>query len=151
MTAARNIVCPHCARTNRVPADRPARAARCGACHHLLFEGRPAKANAAGFAKHRRNNDIPVLVDVWAPWCDPCRAMAPMFEQAAAELEPDVRLLKVNSEEEPGVASELGARGIPALFLLHKGKVVAQTAGAMETSRIVAWTRAQIAKAAGLP
>lgn len=142
----RHIVCPHCAATNRLPADRPAKAGKCGACHRPLFDGHPAPVSAAAFDKHRRNNSIPVLVDVWAPWCGPCRAMAPMFERAAGELEPDVRLLKVNSDEEPSVASALGVRGIPTLFLIHQGKVLAQVSGAMDAGRIVAWVRAQLAQ-----
>lgn len=148
MAATRNIVCPSCAATNRIPIDKPATAARCGACHKPLFGGHPAAANAVQFAKHRQANDIAVLVDVWAPWCGPCRVMAPMFEQAAAELEPDVRLIKVNADEEPSVASELGVSGIPALLLLRGGHVIARTAGALDTRRIVAWTRSHLARTA---
>jgi thioredoxin 2 len=148
MATTRHVVCPHCAATNRLPVDKPVQAARCGACHRALFEGHPAAADAAKFDKHRRSNDIALLVDVWAPWCGPCRVMAPMFEQAAAELEPDVRLLKVNADEEPRIASELGVTGIPALLLLRGGQVIARTAGAMDTRRIVAWTRSHLAGAA---
>ena len=148
MATTRHIVCPQCSATNRVPVHKPMREARCGACHEALFDGHPAAVNAAGFAKHRRDNDVPVLVDLWAPWCGPCRAMAPMFERAAAELEPDIRLLKVNVDEEPEVAAELGVSGIPALFLLRQGRVVAQTAGAMDSRRLVQWVRSHLAVAA---
>ncbi|HWM48346.1 MAG TPA: thioredoxin TrxC [Xanthobacteraceae bacterium] len=143
-----HVVCPHCAATNRIPLEKRATAANCGACHRALFEGHPVPVDAAAFEKHRRGNDIPVLVDVWAPWCGPCRTMAPMFERAAAELEPHVRLLKINADEQPRIASELGVGGIPALFLLRGGKVVAKTVGAMDARRIVAWTYAQLGEAA---
>ena len=148
MPNLRHVVCPHCAATNRIPADRPVSQGRCGACHQSLFDGHPAAVDAATFEKHRRNNDIPVLLDVWAPWCGPCRVMAPMFEQAARELEPDVRLIKLNADEVPRVSSELGVASIPALFLLRDGRVVARTAGAMDVRRIVAWVRSQLAAAA---
>jgi len=148
MVNVRHIVCPHCAATNRIPAARPAGAAHCGACHRALFEGHPVSVDAAKFAKHCQNNDIPVLLDVWAPWCGPCRAMAPMFERAARELEPDMRLIKLNADEEPRVVSELGVAGIPALFLLRRGRVVAQTAGVMDAGRIVAWAKSKLAEAA---
>ena len=143
-----HIVCPHCAGVNRVPSDKPARQARCGACHRDLFEGHPCAVDAAAFEKHRHGNDIAVLVDVWAPWCGPCRVMGPMFEHAASELEPNVRLLKVNADEEPRIASELGVASIPALFLLLGGQIIARATGAMDTRRIVGWTRAHLAKAA---
>lgn len=148
MTSNRNIVCPHCAATNRVPRDKPASGARCGACHRQLFDGHPVAADGASFDKHRRANDIAVLVDVWAPWCGPCRMMGPMFEKAAAELEPEVRLLKLNADEEQRISSELGVSGIPALLLFRGGRLIARTAGAMDTQRIVAWTRNQLADAA---
>lgn len=148
MNAMQHLVCPQCAATNRLPAHKPARAARCGACHGPLFDGHPASVDAGRFNRHRQDNDIPVLVDVWAPWCRPCRAMAPMFECAAAALEPEVRLLKLNADEAPQVMSELGVAGIPTLLLLRNGQVIARTSGAMDAHGIVAWTRRHLARAA---
>jgi thioredoxin 2 len=143
-----HIVCPRCAATNRLPAGKNAASGKCGACHAPLFTGHPAAVDAGAFDKHRRNNDIPVLVDVWAPWCGPCRTMAPMFEAAAADLEPQVRLLKLNADEAPGIAAEYEVSGIPALLLFRGGRVVARSAGVMDARRIVAWTRGHLAQAA---
>jgi len=141
MTAPRHLVCPHCGATNRVAADRPAAEAKCGGCKVLLFDGEPHAVDEQGFDRHTQTNDIPVLVDIWAPWCGPCRSMAPQFARAAGVLEPDVRLLKLNADEAPQVSARLGVRGIPALFLLHHGRVLAQTSGAMPAEQIVRWTR----------
>lgn len=140
-----HIVCPNCAATNRVPDDKPLTQAQCGACHQPLFCGHPVPVDAAKFEKHRCSNDIAVLVDVWAPWCGPCHAMAPNFERAAEVLEPKVRLLKLNSDEEQEVAQALGVRGIPSLFLFQGGQVVAHTAGAMDANAIVAWVQNNLA------
>jgi thioredoxin 2 len=147
MSATKNIVCPHCAATNRVPVDKPAQQARCGGCHRALFDGHPAAVDGVRFARHRAANDIAVLVDVWAPWCGPCKMMAPMFERAAASLEPEVRLLKLNADEEQQTSAELGVSGIPALLLFRDGKLIARTAGAMDANRIVSWTRQQLTAA----
>ena len=136
-----HIVCPHCAAINRVPAARGPATARCGSCHQALFEVHPAAVDAAGFEKHIAANDIPVLVDIWAPWCGPCRAMAPAFERAAGMLEPEMRLLKLNADEAPEITARLGVQGIPALFLFDHGRVAGQTAGAMDAARIVAFAR----------
>ncbi len=106
-----HVVCPSCGAINRIPKDRPAGQAKCGTCHQKLFSGKPVTANAVTFERHITRNDIPVIVDFWAPWCGPCLAMAPAYERAAAELEPNYRLLKVNTEEEQSLAARYGCRG----------------------------------------
>jgi thioredoxin 2 len=144
MTDPKHIVCPHCGGINRVPAGRSAAPAHCGTCKAKLFDGKPLEADAAAFERHTAKNDIAVLVDVWAPWCGPCRSMAPQFERAAAMLEPDMRLLKLNSDEQPEISARYGIRSIPTMLLFKGGKLAAQTSGAMEASRIVAWARGNL-------
>jgi len=146
MSASHQVVCGHCGKTNRLPAERTATNARCGSCHQPIFSGHPIEVDEEAFGRHVASSDIPVLVDVWAPWCGPCRSMAPMFERAAQELEPGVRLLKLNSDNAPSVSSRLGISGIPTLLLMHKGREIARSAGAMDTKRIVAWTMAGLAR-----
>lgn len=141
MSESRHIVCPGCGAINRIPADRPAEQARCGTCKSPLFTGAPVAVDGAGFDRHAAKNDVPVLVDVWAPWCGPCRSMAPQFERAAQMLEPSVRLLKLNADENPEISARYGIRGIPALLLFRGGQLVAQTAGAMDAGRIVGWVQ----------
>ena len=144
MSSAAHIVCPHCGTVNRVPPERPSDAARCGGCHQALFEAHPAAVDEVGFERHVLANSIPVLLDVWAPWCGPCRVMAPAFEQAAAILEPQVRLLKLNADEAPDVAARLGVRSIPAIYLFRSGSILAQAAGAMSADAIVRWVHGQL-------
>lgn len=139
-----HVLCPQCRSVNRLPNDRPAVKAKCGACHEPLFVGHATPVDEAGLAEHLRQDDIPVLVDMWAPWCGPCRAMAPMFERAASLLEPRVRLLKLNVDEAQATAARFGVRSIPALFLFHRGRVLAQTAGAQNAETIVRWTLSHI-------
>jgi thioredoxin 2 len=139
--SSRHVVCTHCGAVNRIPADRPAQQAKCGSCHRPVFEGKPVAANAESFERHRTRSDIPVVVDFWAPWCGPCLAMAPAYERAAAELEPDYRLLKVNAEEEPALAARYNIRSIPTMMVFARGKPIAQTAGAMNTAGIISWVR----------
>jgi len=133
------IVCPHCTAVNRVPADRPAEKAKCGACKNALFGGKPVDATAQSFASHIGRNDIPVVVDFWAAWCGPCRAMAPAYERAAAELEPTVRFLKVDTDAEQALAAQYNIRSIPTLMLFKNGKVVAQRAGLSDAQSLRAW------------
>jgi thioredoxin 2 len=136
-----HIVCPHCDSVNRVPGDRRLTDARCGNCHRALFAGRPLALDAGRFRRHLERGGVPLLVDFWAAWCGPCQAMAPHFEQAAARLEPDVRLGKINTEEEPDLARRYGIRGIPTLILFRDGQEAARVSGAMDVQGLLAWTR----------
>ena len=131
----RHVVCPSCGTVNRIPPARPASEAKCGRCHERLFAGAPVPATAEAFERHRTRNDIPVVVDFWAPWCGPCRAMTPAYERAAAELEPEHRLLKVNTVDVPALAARYGIQSIPTLMLFRRGKEVARQSGAMTNAQ----------------
>lgn len=141
MSDTHQVVCPHCGAVNRLPAAKPADKASCGACKEKLFDGHPAEADAAMFRKQTTRSDVPVVVDVWAPWCGPCRMMAPAYEQAAKQMEPNVRFLKLNSDEEQQVSAGLGIRGIPTLLLYANGREIARQSGAMTASQITGWIR----------
>jgi thioredoxin 2 len=138
-----HIVCPHCDSVNRVPASKLKFHSTCGKCKQALFDAHPVELDSDNFTQHISRNDIPVLVDFWAPWCSPCRMMTPAFMQAAKQLEPGMRLAKLNTEEARELASRYNIRSIPTLALFAGGREVARQAGAMDAGGIVRWARSK--------
>ena len=143
MSAPLRIACPHCDTLNRVLPERINQGPRCGQCKQALFTAHPLELTAANFER-QVGGDIPVLVDFWAPWCAPCRAMAPVFEQAAAQLEPRMRLAKLNTEAEPELAARFGIRSIPTLAVFRNGRETARQSGAMDLRSLLNWAQAHI-------
>ena len=141
MSELLHVVCPHCDAVNRIPQERLEARPKCGQCGEPLFLGEPLALTGANFVKHLARHDIPVLVDFWAPWCGPCKMMAPQYQQAAIQLEPHFRVAKVDSEAEQGLAGQYGIRSIPTLVLFRGGREVARQPGAMDADDIIRWAQ----------
>ncbi|MBV1959194.1 MAG: thioredoxin TrxC [Pseudomonadales bacterium] len=144
MTEPLNIVCPSCSVLNRVPEPRLSDIPKCGRCGDQLFSGSVLALTSANFNKQINRNDIPIVVDFWAPWCGPCKAMAPAYLQAVSQLEPKVRLAKLNTEAEQMLAGQHRIQSIPTLVMFSNGKEVARQAGAMAATDIVNWVKGKL-------
>lgn len=141
MTDSTHLVCQACLAVNRIPSVRLTDGPKCGKCQTPIFNAKPIDLTAANYQKHLQRNDVPVLVDFWAPWCGPCKMMGPQFEQAASQLEPQIRLAKVNTEAEQQLGGQLNIRSIPTLIIFKGGKEIARHSGAMGAADIIKWTR----------
>lgn len=145
MSDSIHVVCMKCDSVVRVPSDRAAEAPHCPKCRALLFDGHPFELRTSSFDQHVSRNDLPLIVDFWAPWCGPCRMMAPHYEEAARRAVIRARFAKVNSDEEPSLSSRFGIRGIPTLIVFRGGREVARQSGAMDLSTLERWLSSAIA------
>jgi len=141
MTTLLHVVCPHCHAVNRLPENRLADGGTCGKCHSQLFTGHPVELNESSFDLHISRSDLPIVVDFWAPWCAPCRGMAPAFEESTRQMEPRYRFVKLNTEQSQKIAARFNIRSIPTLAIFKNGQEIVRQAGAMDTGNIVRWVK----------
>jgi thioredoxin 2 len=139
MSETLQVVCGSCDSVVRLPGERLKDAPRCPKCHSALFAGKPIALTAANFDRHLTRGNLPLVVDFWAPWCGPCIAMAPAYEAAARQLEPQWRFAKLNTEDEPAPAARFNIRSIPTLIVFREGKEIARQSGAMDTGTLTRW------------
>jgi len=138
------VTCPNCDARNRIPLERNAGDGKCGKCRQPLFQGKPLPLSTSRFDRHREGSDVPLLVDFWAPWCGPCRMMAPAFEAAAKEFEPKLRFAKVDTDAEPELGSRFNIRSIPTLVLFKNGREATRLSGALPAGDLRRWVQSQL-------
>jgi len=141
---SQHIVCPHCHRTNRIPLSKDSLQARCGHCKKEIFDGHPASLSESNFDSHLNKSDIPVVVDFWAEWCGPCKSMAPVFDQAAKQMQPRVQLAKVDTDKNQRLMGRFNIRGIPTLIIFKNGQEVDRRSGAIPASELQNWIQQNI-------
>ena len=144
MSEFTHIVCPHCNGTNRIPADSTPDEAKCGRCKQSILDTKPINLTNENFQQHLHKNDIPVIIDFWAPWCGPCKMMGPNFEQAAQNFRAKIRFAKVNTEEQQSLGAHFNIRSIPTLILFKNGKEVDRLSGALDANQLISWLNERV-------
>lgn len=142
-----NLTCLECSSVNRVPTDKPLAEAKCGVCGSNLAKGKPLETDLATLEKAGKNDELPLVLDLWAPWCGPCTVMAPEFAKVAEEMTTKARFAKINTDHYPDAAVRFNIRGIPTMILFYKGQEIARHSGAMRAPDIKKWIQVQTAMA----
>ncbi|PHR56708.1 MAG: thiol reductase thioredoxin [Arcobacter sp.] len=144
MSEFTHIVCPHCNGTNRLPSTKINEDAKCGRCKKLIFDTKPIELTTENISQHLEKNDIPVMIDFWAPWCGPCKIMGPNFEQTSRDFKTKVRFAKVNTEDQQSLGGHFNIRSIPTLVLFKKGKEIDRVSGALDANALASWINSKI-------